>query len=197
MGSEMCIRDRLIIEGKTEEVLKKVREYISGNTSPALLLQELLECLHFISVSSLMDNELIGDDYSLEEKKLAEKLSSVTDMVVLTSLWQILFKGIDELRVAAEPITSLEMLVLRACHMSIMPPPDVLIKSVLNNGPDKMMDVYNLERKSALKTPEKGGIIQQSESKIENSETQKSEESLENSAVKEILDIFPGATVKK
>ena len=195
--SETLYLIELIIEGKTKEALKKVREYISGNTSPALLLQELLECLHFISVSSLMDNELIGDDYSLEEKKLAEKLSSVTDMVILTSLWQILFKGIDELRVAAEPITSLEMLLLRACHMSIMPPPDVLIKSVLNNGSDKIMDVYNLERKSALKTPEKGGIIQQSESKIENSETQKSEESLENSAVKEILDIFPGATVKK
>ena len=195
--SETLYLIELIIEGKTREALKKVREYISGNTSPALLLQELLECLHFISVSSLMDNELIGDDYSLEEKKLAEKLSSVTDMVILTSLWQILFKGIDELRVAAEPITSLEMLLLRACHMSIMPPPDVLIKSVLNNGSRKIMDVYNLERKSSLKTPEKGGIIQQSESKIENSETQKSEESLENSAVKEILDIFPGATVKK
>ncbi len=195
--SETLYLIELIIEGKTKEALKKVREYISGNTSPALLLQELLECLHFISVSSLMDNELIGDDYSLEEKKLAEKLSSVTDMVILTSLWQILFKGIDELRVAAEPTTSLEMLLLRACHMSIMPPPDVLIKSVLNNGSHKIMDVYNLERKSSLKTPEKGGIIQQSESKIENSETQKSEESLENSAVKEILDIFPGATVKK
>ena len=89
------------------------------------------------------------------------------------------------------------MLLLRACHMSIMPPPDVLIKSVLNNGSDKIMDVYNLERKSSLKTSEKGGIIQQSESKIENSETQKSEDSLENSAVKDILDIFPGATVKK
>ncbi len=195
--SETLYLIELIIEGKTKEALKKVREYISGNTSPALLLQELLECLHFISVSSLMDNELIGDDYSLEEKKLAEKLSSVTDMVILTSLWQILFKGIDELRVAAEPITSLEMLLLRACHMSIMPPPDVLIKSVLNNGSDKIMDVYNLKRKSALKTPEKDGIIQQSESKIENYETQKSEESLENDAVKKILDIFPGATVKK
>ena len=144
-----------------------------------------------------MDNELIGDDYSLEEKKLAEKLSSATDMVILTSLWQILFKGIDELKVASEQITSLEMLLLRACHLSIMPQPDVLIKSVLNNGSDKMMDLYNLERKSSLKTPEKGEIIQQTESKIENSETQKSEESLENSAVKEILDIFPGATVKK
>ena len=81
--------------------------------------------------------------------------------------------------------------------MSIMPSPDVLIKSVLNNGSDKITDVYNLERKSSLKTPEKGGIIQQSGSKIENSETQKSEDSLENSAVREILDIFPGATVKK
>ena len=81
--------------------------------------------------------------------------------------------------------------------MSILPSPDVLIKGILDNETDSKMHVYNLERKSSLKTPEKGGIIQQSESKIENSETQKSEESLENSAVKEILDIFPGATVKK
>ncbi len=195
--SETLYLLELIIEGKTKEALKKVRDYIAGNTSPALLLQELLECLHFISVSSLMDNELIGGDYSPEEKKLAEKLSSGTDMVILTSLWQILFKGIDELRVAAEPTTSLEMLLLRACHMSIMPPPDVLIKSVLNNGTEKMMDVYNLERKSSLKTLEKGEIIQKSERKVENSETEASEESVENSAVKEILDIFPGATVKK
>ena len=144
-----------------------------------------------------MDNELIGDDYSLEEKKLAEKLSSATDMVILTSLWQILFKGIDELRVAAEPITSFEMLLLRACHMSILPPPDILIKNVLDNGSDKMMDVYSLERKSLLKTPEKGEIIPQAESEIKNSETRRSEESLDNSAVKEILDIFPGATVKR
>ena len=81
--------------------------------------------------------------------------------------------------------------------MSVMPPPDVLIKSVLDNGADRMIDVYNLERKSSLKTPEKSEIIQTPESKIENSETHRSEESLDNTAVKEILDIFPGATVKK
>ena len=187
----------LIIEGKTIEVLKRSRNYIANNTSPGLLLKELLECLHFISISSLMGNELIGDDYSLEEKKLAEKLSSGTDAVVLTSLWQILFKGIDELTVATEPITSLEMLLLRACHMSIMPPPDVLIKNVLDHGSDRMMAVYNLERKSSLKTPEKSEIIQEAESRVENSDTHRSEESLDNSAVKEILDIFPGAKVKK
>ena len=187
----------LIIEGKTIEVLKRSRNYIANNTSPGLLLKELLECLHFISISSLMGNELIGDDYSLEEKKLAEKLSSGTDAVVLTSLWQILFKGIDELTVATEPITSLEMLLLRACHMSIMPPPDVIIKNVLDHGSDRMMAVYNLERKSSLKTPEKSEIIQEAESRVENSDTHRSEESLDNSAVKEILDIFPGAKVKK
>ena len=62
--SETLYLIELIIEGKTKEALKKVRENISGNTSPALLLQELLECLHFISVSSLMDNELIAVSYT-------------------------------------------------------------------------------------------------------------------------------------
>ena len=89
------------------------------------------------------------------------------------------------------------MLLLRACHMSIMPPPDVLIKNVLDHGSDGKMAIYNLERKSSLKTPEKSEIIREAESRAENSDTNRSEESLDSSAVKEILDIFPGAKVKK
>ena len=183
----------LIIKGRTTEALKRSRDFIAGNTSAATLLQELLGCLHLISVSSLGDNDLMSDDYSIEEKKLAEKLSSKTDMIILTSLWQILFKGIDELRVASEPITSLEMLLIRASHMSIMPSPDTLIKSVLESGSDNMMHVYNMEKKSVLKMPEKSEIINQPQSNVENTETERSD----SSAVKEILDIFPGATVKK
>ena len=183
----------LIIKGKTTEALKRSRDFIAGNTSAATLLQELLGCLHLISVSSLGDNDLMSDDYSIEEIKLAEKLSSKTDTIILTTLWQILFKGIDELRVASEPITSLEMLLLRACHMSILPSPDTLIKSVLDSGSDNMMHVYNVEKKSVLKMPEKSEIMDKPQSNVENTETERSD----SSAVKEILDIFPGATVKK
>ena len=183
----------LVIKGETAEALKRSRDFMVGNTSAATLLQELLGCLHLISVSSLGDNDLISDDYSIEEKKLAEKLSSKTDTIILTSLWQILFKGIDELRVASEPITSLEMLLLRACHMSILPSPDTLIRSVLDSGSDNMMHVYNVEKKSVLKMPEKSEIMDKPQSDVENTETERSD----SSAVKEILDIFPGATVKK
>ena len=183
----------LIIKGKTAEALKRSRDFIAGNTSAATLLQELLGCLHLISVSSLGDNDLISDDYSIEEKKLAEKLSSKTDTIILTTLWQILFKGIDELRVASEPITSLEMLLLRACHMSILPSPDTLIKSVLDSGSDNMKYVYNMEKNSVLKMPEKSEIMDKPQSNVENTEAERSN----SSAVKEILDIFPGATVKK
>ena len=184
----------LIIEGKTKEVLKRSRDFIKRNTSPSVLLQELLECLHFTTITSLNDNELIGDDYTIEEKKIAEKLSGRTDMVILTSLWQILFKGIDELRVASEPITSLEMLLLRACHMSIMPSPDKIIKSVLDNGSDSMRLMYTMERKSFLKTPEKSEIMVKPAS---NTEKNIELDSSDSNAVKEILEIFPGATVKK
>ena len=183
----------LVIKGETAEALKRSRDFMVGNTSAATLLQELLGCLHLISVSSLGDNDLMSDDYSIEEKKLAEKLSSKTDTIILTSLWQILFKGIDELRVASEPITSLEMLLLRACHMSILPSPDTLIKSVLDSGSDSMMHVYNMENKSVLKTSEKSEIMEKPQSNVKNTETERSD----SSAVKEILDIFPGATVKK
>ena len=59
------------------------------------------------------------------------------------------------------------------------------------------MPIYNMERKSSLKRPEKGEIIGDSRSEIENTPMDRSVESSDSSAVKEILDIFPGATVKK
>ena len=89
------------------------------------------------------------------------------------------------------------MLLIRACHMSILPSPDTLIKSVLDNGSDRTMRIYNLDRKSSLKTTEKGEIIKDPKSEIENTQMDRSVESSDSSAVKEILDIFPGATVKK
>ena len=59
------------------------------------------------------------------------------------------------------------------------------------------MHVYNLERKSSLKTQEKGEIIDPEETKTKNTELKKSDGATDSSTVKEILDIFPGATVKK
>ena len=59
------------------------------------------------------------------------------------------------------------------------------------------MPIYNMERKSSLKRPEKGEIIEDTTSEIENTQMDRSVESSDSSAVKEILDIFPGATVKK
>ena len=81
--------------------------------------------------------------------------------------------------------------------MSILPSPDVLIKGILDNGTDSKMHVYNMERKSSLKIKEKDEIVTPTESNSEITDLDKPEEIADNSAVKEILDIFPGAIVKK
>ncbi len=187
----------LIMAGKTKEVLNRTRALIAGNTSPALLLQELLQCVHLLSVLGSTDNSVVGDGYSKEEKILAENIVKNTDTIFLTSLWQILFRGIEELKISFEPLISLEMLLLRACHMSLMPSPDTLIKSLLENGSRSTTHFYNLERKSSLKTKEKSEIIESSGEKPKNIETVRSGDNSDNRAVKEILDIFPGAKVNK
>ena len=59
------------------------------------------------------------------------------------------------------------------------------------------LEKYRIQYSDKRIYPEKSEIIREAESKVENSDTHRSEESLDNSAVKEILDIFPGAKVKK
>ena len=59
------------------------------------------------------------------------------------------------------------------------------------------MHVYNLERKSSLKIKEKDEIVTHKKGNPKNTDLDKPDETADNSAVKEILDIFPGAIVKK
>ena len=194
---EALLLVELILAGNTKEALKKCRYLMVGNGSPANLLSELLQCIHFLSITSLKDNELNGEDSLVEEKTIAQRLSNSTDMVVLTSLWQILFKGVEELRVAFEPFTCLEMLLFRACHMSIMPTPDALIKSVLENGQNDLRHIYSLERKSPLKTKPKSEIIETEGDRTKNNLVDRSVENSDSKTVKEILDIFPGSKVNR
>ena len=58
-------------------------------------------------------------------------------MRVLSRAWQMLLKGIDEVKAAAEPLAAAEMVLVRLAYAADLPTPDEVIRSLDSGTPVK------------------------------------------------------------
>ncbi len=186
----------LILSGDTKETIKQVRVLFQGSVSPEGLLKELLSLVHFVSIIKISDEFLSDDIYTEEEKEKAKKLAAGLTTIKISSLWQILFKGIEEIKIALDPLISFEMLMIKATHMSLLPKPESIIENILQSKWSKLNYIHksnNNESSFKLKNNQVENFEHNSLSKSEN-HTKKNEKKDEE-AIKEILDIFPGSKI--
>ena len=71
-----------------------------------------------------------GDGLAQRAAELAAKLSVAS----LTRAWQILLKGLFEVRDATRPISACEMVLIRLAHAAELPPTDKLVKDLMESG---------------------------------------------------------------
>ena len=95
-----------------------------------MLLQDMLTLVHFITrirvtPAAADDVAFLGKRAPISPSGLAGKLSIPT----LTKLWQMLLKGLQEVRVAPEPMASAEMVLVRIAHSADLPNPSDLIRT--------------------------------------------------------------------
>ena len=123
-----------LLSGETVAALSQLRGVYSSGSDPMMITQELMELVHLITRIKI--NPEAANDISLSEhervhaKEMAHKLS----MPVLARLWQMLLKGLGEIRMAPSGIAALEMLLIRIAHAADMPTPAELIKEVKDSG---------------------------------------------------------------
>ena len=186
----------LILSGNTKEAVKEARVLFQGSVSPEGLLKELLGLVHYVSLIRISDELLADDIYTKEEQDKAKKIAEGSTTIGISSLWQILFKGIEEIKIALDPLISFEMLMIKATHMSLLPKPDSIIRNILNSNSDDSIYVQKNENNQRFLNQENEEIkIFENDSlrKSENHTQQK--EKKDEEAVKEILDIFPGSKI--
>jgi DNA polymerase-3 subunit gamma/tau len=183
----------LILSGKTADTIIKAREYFQGSISPESLLRELMNIVHFVSLVVISNDFLSDESYTVEEQNRAKEIAKSTNTIRISSLWQILFKESVSIKVALDAIISFEMLIIKATHMSLLPEPESLIKSILENKEEHLKVIHSGKSIANLVREDK-----KEEKFLENkfydvieTEHQKGEEQ----AIKEILEIFPGAKI--
>ncbi len=98
------------------------------------LLQDLLELLHTVtrlkSIPSLRESQELPEAERTRGAEIADRLT----VPVLARAWQMLLKGVGEVETAPDRRAAAEMVLIRLCHVSDLPPPGDLVRRLLASG---------------------------------------------------------------
>ncbi|HEU5047945.1 MAG TPA: DNA polymerase III subunit gamma/tau [Rickettsiales bacterium] len=119
-----------LCSGDIGESLSEFRKLYAGGADPAILLQDLLALVHFVTRIKVTPSAAEDISYSQGEREFAKGLAQKLGVAVLTRFWQMLLKGLQETRVAPDPAASAEMTLIRIAHSSELPSPSDVIRGL-------------------------------------------------------------------
>jgi DNA polymerase III subunit gamma/tau len=104
-------------------------QYTSG-ADPAQIIEDLLEVTHWLT--RLKVSPSVADDVAVPEieRVRGKALSEGIGMSAVTRAWQILLKGLGEVRAAPSAVQAAEMVLIRLAHASTLPSPEEALKSL-------------------------------------------------------------------
>ncbi len=117
-----------LYEGQVSDALTVLREQYAGGNDPSMILQELLERVHeltLIKTNTQPEGAEITPGYA-SLKELSSKLS----LGILTRSWQVLAKGMQEVAQVSNALAAAEMIIIRLAHLSDLPDPTQLLKKL-------------------------------------------------------------------
>ena len=123
-----------LMGGKLSEALTDLSGLYDAGADPLAVMQDLLETTHFLTRVKVAPAAQGFFDGGSGEAKRAADLAAKLSVASLTRAWQILLKGLFEVRDATRPISACEMALIRLAHAAELPPTDKLVKDLLDGG---------------------------------------------------------------
>ena len=121
---------KMVMQGDAAAALTELNSQYSDGADPIVVLKDLAEITHWISVSKITPDMNEDPTITLDERTRGIELSKTLSMRALTRMWQMLVKSLGEITIAPSPIMAAEMIIIRLTHAADLPPTDELIKTI-------------------------------------------------------------------
>ncbi|HEX2760968.1 MAG TPA: DNA polymerase III subunit gamma/tau, partial [Rhizomicrobium sp.] len=123
-----------IMGGDVPAALADVGALYDSGADPLAVMQDLMEITHFLTRLKVAPSAQGFFDGASGEAKRAADLAAKLSVPSLTRAWQLLLKGLFEVRDATRPIAACEMALIRLAYAAELPPTDKLVKDILDGG---------------------------------------------------------------
>jgi DNA polymerase-3 subunit gamma/tau len=121
---------KMIMQGDAAAALTELNSQYSDGADPIVVLKDLAEITHWISVSKITPDMNEDPTITPDERTRGIELSKTLSMRALTRMWQMLVKSLGEITIAPSPVMAAEMIIIRLTHAADLPPTDELIKTI-------------------------------------------------------------------
>lgn len=125
----------LVMKGDAAGALTELGAQYADGADPLAVLRDLAEITHWVSVIKITPEAAEDPTVSPDERARGQSMAEALPMRVLTRMWQMLLKALDEVGQAPNAMMAAEMAVIRLTHVADLPPPDDLIRKLQDSPP--------------------------------------------------------------
>ncbi len=124
----------MVMRGDAPAALAEIAGQYSDGADPMAVLRDLAEITHWISVIKITPEAANDPTVPPDERARGLDMAQRLPMRVLTRMWQLLLKAIEEVGLAPNAMMAAEMALIRLTHVADLPDPEALIRR-LQSGP--------------------------------------------------------------
>jgi DNA polymerase-3 subunit gamma/tau len=119
-----------LMRGDIARALAELRDQYDSGADPVVMLTDLAEFTHFVTRVKAVP--AVAEDRSLAEieRRRGRDFAAALSMRVLSRTWQMLFKGLAEVKDAPRPIAAAEMVLVRIAYAADLPSPEDLARAL-------------------------------------------------------------------
>ena len=125
----------LIMKGDAAGALTELSGQYAEGADPMAVLRDLAEVTHWISVVKITPDAAEDPTIGPDERARGQSMAKALPMRVLTRMWQMLLKALDEVADAPNAMMAAEMAVIRLTHVADLPSPEELVRKLRDTPP--------------------------------------------------------------
>ncbi len=122
----------MILRGDAAGALTEIGAQYAEGADPMAVLRDLAEITHWISVVKITPDAAEDPTISPEERDRGRAMAGALPIRVLTRLWQMLLKALEEVASAPNAMMAAEMAIIRLTHVADLPTPEELVRTLQN-----------------------------------------------------------------
>ena len=122
----------MIMRGDAAGDLTELSGQYADGADPMAVLRDLAEITHWIPVVKITPDAADDPTINPDERVRGLQMAKELPMRVMTRMWQMLLKSLDEVAAAPNAMMAAEMAIIRLTHVADLPSPEDLVRNLQN-----------------------------------------------------------------
>ncbi|MFQ3183140.1 MAG: DNA polymerase-3 subunit gamma/tau [Alteromonas macleodii] len=125
----------MLLKGQAADALHELSSQYADGADPMAILRDLAEIAHWVSVIKITPDAAEDPTVTPDERTRGIAMADALAMRVLTRLWQMLLKALEEVAIAPNAMMAAEMAIIRLTHVADLPSVEELVRKLNKETP--------------------------------------------------------------